>query len=839
MRVALARAKPRGVLLAAAVAALAAQAAQAVGVPAARAADPPDTVITSGPFGEVVPGPLWFEFTASERDLRFECSLDEEAFADCSSPQAYDGLPRGDHTFLVRAVSGAGADPTPDGRSFTVGRSPCQRLEPVGRPVALGCSVIELMRRTGAFVNPVVDGLRRPLAKLQGRAGFAGAVNDLTDAIAQLRSAGEHLGEGQPCPACRDAGLAAANLRSARTKIGDAVDRMQQDLADETSLPEGDADQLDLLISELRLQQVLADDAISDGLGVADAFDAACSAVTGPVEVRGRVVRTDDAQGTFELEDGSVFGLPLTRHGSALVKGRVVDVGGLGLEDRTAVVTSVEGTSAKKVAAVQCLRLRIAPVQKFSGGPITLLSTSAYESGGVLQLETAMRLGVQETGCPGATPEGHALHYTMKIDVVQGGETDTIATDLGEGEGAVPFPWPLSQGGSAAVDVTVIRTNCTVIGPDFESCQPPQILSQDSFDVLLRQVGSYSDTEYDTTVFGVTDDGVNGNFEPASVTGFDLHFVSSITNPVFHADGYKVNGGSSTKPQVVAIDEGDKFAVYDTDFYDPGYLWLEDEVLATGQDSPAGIRWPRIVGTRNGHQYRYFSSLPSIVRDRVAVCPTYPSLTIPQGPPIPPEDPAWNYFYPNYPPREAYTTKTVKDSFYKLPFEKNFQPGTGLMNIDDAKASGRHPEWQPYAFDLGASESTKLLAARGGTVVINVHDDPYNVNDAAKPANWPGIGNYMWITHGDGTYAVYFHMKFNSNVVWTGNEVSRGDQISLIGQTGNASGPHTHFEVTEKTPPVPDSQHTRVRFQVLFGANKVQKNCYIPRKGETFFSTND
>jgi hypothetical protein len=613
---------------------------------------------------------------------------------------------------------------------------------------------------------------------------------------------------------------------------------MQQDLAGTESFPGGDASRTDLEIAGLRLQQALVDDAASDGLGLVDAVHSACDAVTGPVEVRGRVVRTDDAGGVFQLEDGSVFGLPYVEHSPALVKGRVVGVTGLGLSDGTGIATHVEGVSPKQAAAVQCLALRIAPVQKFGQGPVLLLATSAYKSAGVLQLETGMRFGVTETGCPGATPEGRALHYTMNIEVEVGGQTVTVATDVAEGEGAVPFPPSLAQGGSGTAHTTVVRTNCQVLGPDFEACMAPEILSTASYGLVVRTVGSYSDTEYDTTVFGVTDDGVNGNFEKASVTGFDLHFVPPATNPAFHAEGYKVNGGASTKPQVVAIDQGDQFAVYDTDFYDSGFLWLEDEVLATGQNRPGGIRWPRIEGKRNGHTYRYFSLLPSLVLDRVAVCPTFPALTVSQGPPIPPEDPAWNYFYPNWPPREDYTTKTVKDSFYKLPFPKNFQPGTGLMNIDDAKPSGRHPEWQPYAFDLTAPESTPLLAARRGTVVVDVHNDPYNVNDPAKPADWPGIGNYMWIAQADGTYAVYFHMKYNSNLVSTGSEVSRGDQLSLIGQTGNATGPHTHFEVAEVMPPVPDSQHTRVRFQVLFGANKVKKGCYIPRKGETFLSTN-
>ena len=52
-------------------------------------------------------------FTATEADASFECSLDDNPFADCSSPANYENLLVGDHVFKVRAIDVAGnKDPT-------------------------------------------------------------------------------------------------------------------------------------------------------------------------------------------------------------------------------------------------------------------------------------------------------------------------------------------------------------------------------------------------------------------------------------------------------------------------------------------------------------------------------------------------------------------------------------------------------------------------------------------------------------------------------------------------------------------------------------------------------
>ena len=84
---------------------------------------PPDTTIDTGPPGTTRDWISSFEFS-SEPGATFECRVDSEAFASCSSP-AVAGLSDGPHTFEVRATDAAGnTDPSPANRSFTVDTTP-------------------------------------------------------------------------------------------------------------------------------------------------------------------------------------------------------------------------------------------------------------------------------------------------------------------------------------------------------------------------------------------------------------------------------------------------------------------------------------------------------------------------------------------------------------------------------------------------------------------------------------------------------------------------------------------------------------------------------------------
>ncbi len=81
------------------------------------------------------------------------------------------------------------------------------------------------------------------------------------------------------------------------------------------------------------------------------------------------------------------------------------------------------------------------------------------------------------------------------------------------------------------------------------------------------------------------------------------------------------------------------------------------------------------------------------------------------------------------------------------------------------------------------SEGTSIYATRDGVVVTAYNDGKWNT----------GFGNYCIIDHGDGVQTLYAH---SSNIlVEEGDIVEQGQVIGIVGDTGNTTAPHLHFEV--------------------------------------------
>jgi subtilisin family serine protease len=81
----------------------------------------PETSIDSGPSGTTEATSATFDFSSSEEEAAFECSLDGAVYSTCASPEAYDGLTDGVHTFKVRSSDPLGNhDPTPATRNWTI-----------------------------------------------------------------------------------------------------------------------------------------------------------------------------------------------------------------------------------------------------------------------------------------------------------------------------------------------------------------------------------------------------------------------------------------------------------------------------------------------------------------------------------------------------------------------------------------------------------------------------------------------------------------------------------------------------------------------------------------------
>ncbi|GAA3356257.1 M23 family metallopeptidase [Saccharopolyspora gregorii] len=77
-----------------------------------------------------------------------------------------------------------------------------------------------------------------------------------------------------------------------------------------------------------------------------------------------------------------------------------------------------------------------------------------------------------------------------------------------------------------------------------------------------------------------------------------------------------------------------------------------------------------------------------------------------------------------------------------------------------------------------------------GTPIVSVSDGEV-IN--AGPAS--GFGQWVRVQHNDGTITVYGHV--NTIDVSVGEQVKAGDKIATIGNKGQSTGPHLHFEVIQ------------------------------------------
>jgi Peptidase family M23 len=96
----------------------------------------------------------------------------------------------------------------------------------------------------------------------------------------------------------------------------------------------------------------------------------------------------------------------------------------------------------------------------------------------------------------------------------------------------------------------------------------------------------------------------------------------------------------------------------------------------------------------------------------------------------------------------------------------------------------------------------EVLAVGDGKVVFVKDGIPQNVPQASgeiKPAvpltRETNAGNWIAIDLGNNRYALYAHLQPGSIRVKVGDKVHKGQVIALVGNSGNAVGPHLHFHV--------------------------------------------
>ncbi|EKE06651.1 MAG: lipoprotein precursor [uncultured bacterium] len=107
--------------------------------------------------------------------------------------------------------------------------------------------------------------------------------------------------------------------------------------------------------------------------------------------------------------------------------------------------------------------------------------------------------------------------------------------------------------------------------------------------------------------------------------------------------------------------------------------------------------------------------------------------------------------------------------------------GSGYLWPSDAKTITQYFGLTHNALDIAAPIGTRIYATKEGTIITS-------------QCGWNGgYGCYIKIDHGNGVISLYGH---NSKLlVNVGDYVTQGQNIALMGSTGNSSGPHVHFEI--------------------------------------------
>lgn len=125
---------------------------------------------------------------------------------------------------------------------------------------------------------------------------------------------------------------------------------------------------------------------------------------------------------------------------------------------------------------------------------------------------------------------------------------------------------------------------------------------------------------------------------------------------------------------------------------------------------------------------------------------------------------------------------TVEEESRPVEEEAPVASASGVIVPGATFTSEYGPRWGTMhnGIDLAAPIGTSIYAAQAGTVITAEAKDN-------------GFGQWVRVQAADGTITVYGHI--DSWLVNVGDSVAAGQQIATVGNRGDSTGPHLHFEV--------------------------------------------
>jgi murein DD-endopeptidase len=121
-----------------------------------------------------------------------------------------------------------------------------------------------------------------------------------------------------------------------------------------------------------------------------------------------------------------------------------------------------------------------------------------------------------------------------------------------------------------------------------------------------------------------------------------------------------------------------------------------------------------------------------------------------------------------------------------------------FLQVDSAGSSHR-PGSDPLKNASYYAYGHELLAVADGVVAATKDSIPENpVGGRAVKIDLVTVGgNFVGIDIGHGRYALYAHVQPGSLRVKVGDHVKRGQVVALLGNSGNSTEPHVHFQIAD------------------------------------------
>ncbi|MFO0829310.1 MAG: peptidoglycan DD-metalloendopeptidase family protein [Phycisphaerales bacterium] len=165
---------------------------------------------------------------------------------------------------------------------------------------------------------------------------------------------------------------------------------------------------------------------------------------------------------------------------------------------------------------------------------------------------------------------------------------------------------------------------------------------------------------------------------------------------------------------------------------------------------------------------------------------------------------------PSQPWRDASSCQTKHARYDFYPMGTRWYRDAAISNFNDLDPSPSLLDFACGAYTYDGHDATDnslrgfaeqlvgvpVFSALDG-LVFAVHD-----GEPDMQTQWLGQpANYVMIAHGDGRITRYWHLKKGSVAVAEGDHVVAGQQIGLVGSSGNSTGPHLHFASYEDLVP--------------------------------------